>query len=113
MFPLSRMLSIKKCHCILFILVTALISFLLLAKKISLGKISNEANSRWSNRIEDYLYININIYIDIDFFFPNAFLNTKAALINGFYLIPLIVWTRELAVLKKAWQMSQPGQRVW
>lgn len=63
MFPLSRMLSIKKCHCIIFILVTALILFLLLAKKISLGKISNEANSRWSNRIEDYISISIFILI--------------------------------------------------
>lgn len=38
---------------------------------MSLGKIYNKANSRWSNKIEDYLYlyIYINIDIDIDFFF--------------------------------------------
>lgn len=51
-----------------------------------------------------YICIYINTDIDIDFFFffpPNAFLNIKTALINRFYLIPVIVWIRELVVFKK------------
>lgn len=52
---MNRMPSIMKCHCILFILVTTFISFLVFAKKVSLQKISNQASFRWSNKIIFFL----------------------------------------------------------
>lgn len=46
LFPLNRISSIMKCYSILFIS-----GF---AKKVSLWKFSNQANSRWNNNFEGF-----------------------------------------------------------
>lgn len=105
LFPLNRMPSIMKCHCILFILVTTFISFLVFAKKVSLQKISNQASFRWSNKI---------IFFSFSFLFcSNILLKSMAGLKNECCFTLLMVRTRELALLRKTGQLSQPEQSMW
>lgn len=86
LFPLNRISSIMKCYSILFIS-----GF---AKKVSLWKLSNQANSRWNNNFEGFF----------SFFFRDT------ALKNWCYFTLVMVWSRELTILRKTRQLSQTKQ---